>query len=310
MSEERDALARFHSLVTTPTEFDQFVADAMPELVQQASAQTKRFLRGTGQWVNDVSHEKLALRWGYELVERFLVLGRTQVPCRPFLALDSMLTKHYSELEPLWYHQDLLSPLGRFLDGLTSRAVTSRDALMALFYHLYGFSQVQVAWLFGLSPTETQRVYKNFERWRETGWQRTMDEIGMNDTDLLEIEGQKRRDPERVNEEVDRLVRLVQPHYRKSEPDHYPCLARQQWTELCEHKSGYDYRVWHLAFCRDCFCEVCDLRDTRADGPGEVMKPRIDFQVRPLAKSGPLSVLASRDECDRGRKGRWNRTFK
>jgi hypothetical protein len=310
MSEERDALARFHSLVTSPAEFDQFVADAMPELVQQASAQTKRFLRGTGQWVNDVSHEKLALRWGYELVERFLVLGRMELPCRPFLALDSMLAKHYSQLEPLWYHIDLLSPLGRFLDGLTSRAVISRDALMALFYHFYGFSQVQVAWMLGLSHAETQRVYKNFERWRQTGWQRTMDEIGLTGAELAEIEEQKRLYPERINEETDRLIRLLQPHYRKSEPDHYPCLARQQWSELCEHNSGYDYRVWHLAFCRDCFCEMCDLRNLHADGISEVVKPRIDIQVRPLPKNGTLVVLAGRERYEKRRKARWNGTFK
>src|SRR5207249_10035292 len=87
---------------------------------------------------------------------------------------SSIIAKYFSQPEPLCYHKDLLSPLGRFLEGMTSRAVVSRDALMALFYHLYGFGQGQVVRILGLGIVESQRVYKNFERWRQTGWQRAV----------------------------------------------------------------------------------------------------------------------------------------
>ena len=64
-------------------EFDELVTKSLPELLDRAG-QTKRFLRETNQWGDDITHEKLALRWGCELRSVFVVFGRTEVPCRPF----------------------------------------------------------------------------------------------------------------------------------------------------------------------------------------------------------------------------------
>ncbi|HXF91359.1 MAG TPA: hypothetical protein VNK46_01275 [Nitrospiraceae bacterium] len=288
MGEDRDVAGRLSGIVASAEEFDLFAAEAMPELLDRATGHTKRFLKETGQWENDIAHEKLALRWGYELVERFLVCGRSEVPCRPLFLLDSLIAKYYSQPDPLCYHKDLLSPLGRFLDGLTSRAVVSRDALMALFYHLYGFGQGQVVKILGLGMAESQRVYKNFERWRQSGWQRAVEEIGLTEDELHELEEQKQRHPERVNAETERLIHLLQTHYRKSEPEHYPCLSRQKWDELFGQDYGYDYRVWHLAMCRDCFVEVCDLRYIELNG---ALKPRIDLHIRPRQKGGVVAFF-------------------
>ena len=58
---------------------------SLPELLDRATSQTKRFLRETSQWGDDITHEKLALRWGYELVERFVVFRRTEVSLPPVL---------------------------------------------------------------------------------------------------------------------------------------------------------------------------------------------------------------------------------
>jgi len=294
VGEPREAPETAGTVVTTVEDFDRLTADSLPHLLDRATTHTRRFLRETGQWVDDISHEKLALRWGYEFLERFLVCGRAEVPCRPFLLLDSLIAKYFSQAEPLCYHQGLLSPLGRFLDGLTSRAVVSRDALMALFYHLYGFGQGQVVKVLGLGAAESQRVYKNFERWRRTGWQRAMTEIGMTDEDLQEIEDQQRRGK---NFEVDteHLIRSIQNHYRKSEPQHFPCLTRQQWTDLFDQGYGYDYRAWHLALCRDCLVEVHHLRqDSLDDRP-----PEIDVHARPLLKGKVVSfVLKHRGEAN------------
>ena len=119
--------ARLNNVVTTEREFDELVTKSLPELLDRATGQTKRFLRETNQWGDDITHEKLALRWGYELVERFVVFGRTEVPCRPFFLLDSLIAKSFSQPDPLCYHKELLTPVGRFLDGLASRAVVSGD---------------------------------------------------------------------------------------------------------------------------------------------------------------------------------------
>ncbi|WP_447978926.1 hypothetical protein [Candidatus Nitrospira bockiana] len=278
MSDRREAAGKLTQLVSTVEEYDALMTAVLPHLLDHAAGQMRRFLRETGQWADDVSHEKLALRWGYELVERFLVHGRTEVPCRPLFLLDSLIARYFSRPEAFCYGKDLLSPLGRFIEGLTARAVISRDALMALFYHLYGFGQSQVARVLGLGAAESQRVYKNFDRWRRGGWQRAVDELGLTEHDLQAIEWQQRREPEQFNADADRLCRLVQAHYRKSEPEHFPCLSRQQWAHLFDEGYGYDYRVWHLALCLDCLVTVCQARrETIHDA-----RPRLDVRIRPL----------------------------
>ena len=293
MNGSDEVQSKLSDLVGTTEEFERVTRESLPELLERATLHTKRFLKETGHWQSDVTHEKLALRWGYELVERFLTCGRTEVPCRPLFLLESLIAKYYSQPQPLCYHQDLLSPLGRFLDGLASRAVVSRDALMALFYHLYGLRQGQVVRLLGFGPAESQRVYKNFERWRQTGWQRTMEEVGILAEEVPVLEEMKRRDPDALNLDVQRLVRILQVHYRKSEPEHYPCLTQEQWRDLFRQEYGHDYRVWHLAFCQDCFNEVVHARSSLVDDPSRVSPSRlsIDLQIRPLQKSHPLVAV-------------------
>ncbi|MBI4400426.1 MAG: hypothetical protein HY581_02200 [Nitrospirae bacterium] len=297
MAERQVLSTKLSILATSVDEFDCLVAETLPDLLDRATDHLRRFLRETGQWADDISHEKLALRWGYELLERFLVWGRNEVPCRPYFLLDSFIARYLSQPEPFCYHKDLLTPLGRFLDGVTARAVLSRDALMALFYHLYGFGQGQVVRILDLGPTESQRVYKNFERWRRAGWQRAMIESGMTDSELLQIEDQKRRHSEQIIAEADRLLRAVQDHYRKSEPDHFRCLTRQQWAHMFQEGYGYDYRVWHLALCRECLVVTYDLRQ---DGLAGIPAPRIDLQFRPLSKGRIVSFIMKYREDGNG----------
>lgn len=302
MTEEEGSADAPSRVVHTVQEFDRFVTHAMPDLLDRAAMQTRRFLKETDQWADDIVHEKLALRWGYELVERLLAYGRSEVPCRPLFVLDSLIAKFFSQPEPLCYHKALLSPLGRFLEGLAGRAVVSRDALIALYYHFYGLGQTQLSKILGYGSIESQRVFKNFERWRQSGWQRTMNEVGITDTDLDTLEDQKRRNPVQFNDQADRLIRLVQKHYRKSEPNHYPCLPCEKWGEMYHHNYGHDYRVWHLAFCRDCLTHVHDLR---GDGLGREPAGRIDLQVYPLKKGG--SVIPLWDTL-KGREKLWTNT--
>jgi hypothetical protein len=288
MSERDDAPTPLGILVSTVEEFDRVTREALPELLDRATAQTRRFLRETGQWMDDVGHEKLALRWGYEMVERFLICGRAEVPCRPFFLLDSLIAKYFSEPTPLCHHRHLATPLGRYLDGLTARAVISRDALIALFHHVYGYGQGQVVRLLGLGPIESQRIYKNFARWREMGWERTVLDMGLTEEELRGIETQRHRSPQQFQAEVIRLLDLIQAHYRRSEPQHFPCLSRQQWMELYEQEYGYDYRVWHLALCRICVHEVCVLRRLRHN---QTDVKTVNVQVRPAPKSGLITLV-------------------
>jgi hypothetical protein len=269
---------RLDEVVPTADEFDRVVTQALPILLDRATSYTKRFLRETGQWSDDMAHEKFVLRWGAEYLERFLVCGRSEVPCRPLFLLDSLVAKQLSQAEPFCYHPDLLTPLGRFLDGLVARASISRDALVALYYHLYGMGPREVIAVTGLNGSESQRIYKNFQRWRDSGWQRTMEEIGFTEAELQELSVQEQHHRQRFNSEAERIIRFAQTHYRKSEPDHYPCLSRCQWEEMFAQGYGCDYRVWHLALCLDCIQTTWNLGGNSTPA---VEKPRVNLHVQP-----------------------------
>jgi len=278
MSDRTGDSGRLELAVSTPEEFDRVVSQALPVLLERARNYTKRFMRETGQWCDDTAHEKFTLRWSAEYVERFILCGRSEVPCRPLFLLDSFVAKQHSQPDPFCYHPNLLTPLGRFLDGLVARAVISRDALIALYHHCYGMGPRDVIAVTGLNDSESQRVYKNFQRWRDSGWRRTMNEIGLTDAELDELIGHQERHPQRVNHEAEQIIRLAQSHYRKSEPDHYPCLLRSQWEEMFSEGYGCDYRLWHLVLCMDCVQTAWDLG---CNGAITGDKPRVELHVRP-----------------------------
>ena len=276
MPDRMTSVGRLEDVVSTAEDFDRVVLQSLPLLLDRAAGYTKRFLRETGQWSDDVAHEKFVLRWGAEYLEQFLVSGRSEVPCRPLFLLDSMVARQHSRPEPFCYHRDLLTPLGRFLDGLVGRAVVSRDALIALYHHCYGLGPGQVITALRLNGSESPRIYKNFQRWRESGWKRTLDDIGFTDADLQGLTEQQQR--HRFNGEAERLLRFAQTHYRKSEPDHYPCLPRHQWEDMFLQGYGVEYRIWHLALCLDCLQLAWDLG---LDGASAKEKPRVTLQLQP-----------------------------
>lgn len=277
-------------LVTTVSQFDRLMTDSLSELMTRASGHVRRFLKDTGQWSDDVVHEKLATRWGFEMLERFLVCGRSEVPCRPLLLLDSFIMKSLSQPEPFCYHEDLCSPLGRFLEGLAARAVVSRDALVALFHHQYGLGQSDIVRLLRLDITESQRVYKNFERWRRSGWQRAIQEIGLTDEEVAELEDAQRRDRRRFHAQAAYLLGLVQDHYRKSDPEHFRCRSVEQWADLYAQNYGQEYRIWHLAMCSSCARLVDGMHQAQQDDGG--LEVRVN--IRPLTKHTLLAISYSR----------------
>ena len=278
MPDRTTALGRLEEVVSTAEDFDWAVSQALPILLDRAAGYTKRFLRETGQWNDDVAHEKFVLRWGAEYLEQFLVSGRSEVPCRPLFLLDALVAKQHSRPEPFCYHSDLLTPLGRFLDGLVGRAAISRDALIALYHHCYGLGPGQVIMVLGLNGSESPRIYKNFQRWRDSGWKRTIEDMGITETELHGLNEQQQRQRHRFNSEAERILRFAQAHYRKSEPDHYPCLSRHQWEDMFQQGYGIEYRIWHLALCLDCLQTAWDLG---FGGASAIEKPRITLQMQP-----------------------------
>lgn len=278
MPDRTTTLGRLEEAVSTAEDFDRVVLQALPILLDRAAGYTKRFLRETGQWNDDVAHEKFVLRWGAEYLEQFLVSGRSEVPCRPLFLLDALVAKQHSRPEPFCYHSDLLTPLGRFLDGLVGRAAISRDALIALYHHCYGLGPGQVITVLGLNGSESPRIYKNFQRWRDSGWKRTIEDMGITETELHGLNEQQHRQRHRFNSEAERILRFAQAHYRKSEPDHYPCLSRHQWEDMFQQGYGIEYRIWHLALCLDCLQTAWDLG---FGGAQAIEKPRITLQMQP-----------------------------
>lgn len=278
MPDRTTTLGRLEEVVSTVEDFDRVVLQALPILLDRAAGYTKRFLRETGLWNDDVAHEKFVLRWGAEYLEQFLVSGRSEVPCRPLFLLDALVAKQHSRPEPFCYHSDLLTPLGRFLDGLVGRAAISRDALIALYHHCYGLGPGQVITVLGLNGSESPRIYKNFQRWRDSGWNRTIEDMGITEAELHGLNEQQQRQRHRFNSEAERILRFAQAHYRKSEPDHYPCLSRHQWEDMFQQGYGIEYRIWHLALCLDCLQTAWDLG---FGGASAIEKPRITLQMQP-----------------------------
>jgi len=278
MADRIEVMGRLEDVVSTPEEFDHVVAHALPTLLERTRFSMRRFLRDTGQWTEDTAHEKFVLRWSAEYLERFLLSGRNDVPCRPLYLFDAFVAKLHSRPEPFCYHPELLTPLGRFIDGLVGRAVVSRDALIALYHHCYGMGPRDVIAVTGLGESESQRIYKNFRRWRESGWQRTMEMIGMTDTELEELTTQQERHRHQFAHEAERVIRFAQDHYRKSEPDYYPCPTRREWEAMFSEAYGHDYRLWHLVLCMDCVQQTWELGPKRMP---IVEKPRLEIHVRP-----------------------------
>ena len=269
---------RLDQIVSTADEFDRTVSRALPFLLDRAVGYIKEFLRETGQWKDDVAHEKFVLRWGAEYLEQFLVSGRSEVPCRPLFLLDAVVARQHSKPEPFCYHPDLMTPLGQIIDGLVGRASVSRDALVALFHHCYGLGPGQVIGVLGLNGSESHRIYKNFRRWRESGWQRTMEDMGISEATIESVSNQQEHHPQQFNAEAERILRVAQAHYRKSEPDHYRCLSAREWEEMYTEGYGFEYRIWHLAQCPDCLSIVWQFG---FGSSGSVDKPRVIFHLRP-----------------------------
>jgi len=278
MADRTAVMGRLEDVVSTPEEFDRVVSQSLPILLERTRNSLRRFLRDTGQWSEDTAHEKFVLRWSAEYLEQFLLAGRSDVPCRPLFLLDAFVAKLHSRPEPFCYHPELLTPLGRFLDGLVARAVVSRDALIALYYHCYGMAPRDVIAVTGLSESESQRIYKNFRRWRESGWQRTMEMIGMTDMELEELIDQQECHRQQFNHEAEHIIRFAQDHYRKSEPDYYPCLSRREWEVMFSEAYGHDYRLWHLALCMNCVETTWELGRKRIS---TIEKPRLEIRIRP-----------------------------
>jgi hypothetical protein len=272
-------------IVDSEEEFDEYVAERFYQLLDHSSMQIRRVLRETNQWQNDIVHEKLAQRWGYELLERFVIDARSEVPCRPIHLLDSFIFRYFSKRDTSLRSQELGSPAGRFLDGLFSSAVHSRDAVTAIFYHLYGLGQREVVKLLGLGPVESQRVYKNYLRWRSAGWRSMIEDVGLRDSDMSEILEQERLNPHAFQNELQHLIGRLQSHYRKSEPAYYPCLSRTGWEDLYKQDTGYDYKGWHLPFCQACFYDVWELRHLALNA---YSRPHVKLRLYPLAKAGVL----------------------
>lgn len=278
--------ASAYRIVSNEIEFDRYVAELLPYLLDRATTLTRRFLRETGRWENHVVNEKLALRWGYELLERFRSNGRCEVPCRPLHLFDSYVFWCYSQPDRFPKKAET-SPVCRFLDALHSRAVHSRDAMIAIYYHLYGLNQQQVAGILALRSAESQRVYKNYMRWRSTGWSRMIEEVGLKQSELCQISEQKKRNPEHLHKEVEQHIRRLQSHYRKSEPAHYPCLTRSEWQDAYERDYRHDYKAWHLPLCRSCLTEVWGLRQLADKDNSE---PKLNLHIHPFLNRSPSNL--------------------
>jgi hypothetical protein len=248
------------------------------EFLERATQHTREFLKATGQWKNDMVHEKMATRWAYETLERFLTSNRAEAPTRPLPLFDSFVARYYSQIDGHPFSNNSPSPLSSFLHCLFTRAVCSRDALVAVFYHLYGLGQQPVARILGFGPVQLDRVYKNYKRWREVGWPLMLQEAKLRESVLARLTNVA---PAQLHREATRIIPDLQSHYRKSEPLYYPCVTESEWRCIYDDDRAHDYRSWHLAFCFSCLKNVCRAGILSGMGLETVT---IDIRVQPAAR--------------------------
>jgi hypothetical protein len=177
------------------------------------------------------------------------------------LLLDGFISDFFGRNQELKTSAVSNPILYRFIDGLLNRAVLSRDALICLFYHLYGMKPVEVGFLLGLEEGQTQRIYKNFARWRQIGWYQAVEEAGLTDQDLHALAETQISQPEFFHEELRNILDTLLPFYRKSDPPYYPCLKESKWHEMFSEGYGFDYRMWHFPLCHSCMNTIATFGD-------------------------------------------------
>ncbi|HNP61239.1 MAG TPA: hypothetical protein PKM72_10380 [Nitrospirales bacterium] len=251
-----------NGVINSPQEFNQFIPANFSYFLERSSSHIRRILQDMGQWADNSAHEKLLLRLSFDLVERFIEYCPSQLPCRPSLLLDGFISDYFGRPQESKASSTSNPILYRYLDGLLNRAVLSRDGLICLFYHLYGMKPVEVGFLLGLEEGQTQRIYKNFARWRQKGWFQATEEVGLTTQDVQSLVENQGANPELFNQQVRDNLQELLPFYRKSDPPYYPCLEDSKWHEMLREGYGFDYRMWHLPLCLSCMNVITRIGDS------------------------------------------------
>lgn len=266
-----------NGVINNPEEFKQFIPANFSYFLERSSGLVRRILQDMGQWADNSAHEKLLLRLSFDLVERFIEYCPSQLPCRPSLLLDGFISDFFGRPQESKASSTSNPVLYRYLDGLLNRAVLSRDALICLFYHFYGMKPVEVGFLLGLEEGQTQRIYKNFARWRQKGWFQAAEEVGLTTQEVQSLVENQASNPESFHLQVRDNLETLLPFYRKSDPPYYPCLEDAKWQEMFREGYGFDYRMWHLPLCLSCMKVITEVGDSFLLNPDVTL----NFHVSP-----------------------------
>ena len=291
-------------MIHSADEFKDCATVNLAYFIERASKVMRPIFQVDGKSISNVAHEKLLLRLSFDLVESFIEYCPSQLPCRPALLLDSFVLNYFGKPHDTINHSKEYHPLiYRLIDGLLSRATLSRDGLICLSYHLYALKPRKIGNCLGLPEDQLQRIYKNFARWRKTGWYHTVEEAGLSASELQEIVDIQADQPKLFQEQVQRILENLLPFYRKSEPPHYPCLSRPQWEEMVSEKCGLDYRMWHLPFCPTCLNMIANICD-----PHSHPDVSLDIRLFPYSYDGnwlterqPFNAMSQRPRKTRKR---------
>lgn len=263
-----------NELIHNSEEFEQFIPSNFSCLLERSSALIRRILQDMGQWADNTAHEKLLLRLSFDLLERFIEYCPSQLPGRPALLLDGFISDFFGKPQEIGESRASNPILYRYLDGLLRRAVVSRDALICLFYHFYGMKPVEVSFFLGLEEGQSQRIYKNFARWRQSGWQQATEEVELTAQEIESLREAQTSDSYLFNEEVGHHLDSLLSFYRKSDPPYYPCLSINKWQDMLREGYGFDYRMWHLPLCLSC------MEAVRGIGDSFLLNPEIELNLQ------------------------------
>ncbi len=248
--------------IQTHQDFQKRIPVNFPYFLERSSRLIRKILQDMGQWTDNAAHEKLLLRLSFDLVEQFLDYCPSQLPCRPSYILDGFISDYFGKKSEVRLEKDSQVPLYKFLDGLLGRAVMSRDGLISLFFHFYGLKPVEIGMFLGLEEGQTQRIYKNFARWRTKGWRLAISSAKISQSEFKSLVEHHEQNPEIFNAQAREHLESLTNFYRKSDPPYYPCLEESQWHEMFRENYGLDYRMWHLPLCLPCMNIINNFRET------------------------------------------------
>lgn len=261
--------------VNTPREFLKFVEKNAGPLFHLAVSKFREDWREP--WTGK-AREIECLARANKALEKLVASPKNEFPCYPKNMLleivhrmigrpSSILGEGFNDLP------------GSFIKALAHRATFDRDALVASFYHQYGYTSSEICSLLHPERKKNGTINKNLQRWK-ISWEEFIKEAGIDSLSVKDLENSL-KNIDLIND----LVLKVQKYYRGTKQEYEAHLDPKNYRKKVEYEYHIEYHVWHLAYCLECTEKIYDHLSSFGD-PG-FPPPRINYRFLPMCGRDP-----------------------